>query len=58
MANLSRKFIVALVADLSATGLLAFGLIDASIWSTVTLGVSGMYLTANVAQANLLKASV
>lgn len=55
MANLSRKFIVALVADLSATGLLAFGLIDASIWSTVTLGVSGMYLTANVAQANLLK---
>lgn len=47
----SRKFLVALTGLLGASILLTFGLIDASIWSTVTLGVSGMYLTANVVQA-------
>lgn len=51
----SRKFLIALVAMLSSTALLSFGYISMDIWSTVTLGVSGMYLTANVVQA---KASV
>lgn len=47
----SRKFLVALTGLLGAIILLTFGHIDASIWSTVTLGVSGMYLTANVVQS-------
>lgn len=47
----SRKFLVTLTGLLGASALLSFGLISMDIWSTVTLGVSGMYLTANVVQS-------
>lgn len=46
---LSRKFVLALLACLSATGLLAYGLIEALNWVTVTMGVVGLYMAGNVA---------
>lgn len=46
----SRKFIVAALSILSATGLCAFGLIHEGVYSAVMLGTAGAYMAANVTQ--------
>lgn len=46
----SRKFIVTVLAMLSATGLCAFGLIHEGVYSVVMTASVGAYLAANVTQ--------
>lgn len=47
---LSRKFLLALAALLSACALLALDCITAMIWRDVVLGTVGAYITGNVVQ--------
>ena len=49
----SRKFLLALLVELSATGLLIAGHIGETTWRDVTFAVIAAYLTANVAQKRL-----
>jgi uncharacterized membrane protein YeaQ/YmgE (transglycosylase-associated protein family) len=46
----SRKFILALLALVSATGLVAAGLITPGVYQYVVLGTVGAYITGNVSQ--------
>jgi hypothetical protein len=46
----SRKFILAVLVVLCATGLCAFSKIDAATYGLVIGGVVAAYLTANVTQ--------
>lgn len=46
----SRKFILALLALISATGLVAAGLITPGVFQYVVLGTVGAYITGNVSQ--------
>ena len=45
----SRKLIVALGLEATATGLLTFGFIDQNIWRDVTLMVGAAYLSTQAA---------
>lgn len=47
---LSRKFIIAFAAILSASLLVAFRLIADGVYATVMIATVGAYLTANVTQ--------
>jgi hypothetical protein len=51
----SRKFIVAILAMLSATALCALGHIHEGVYSTVMVATVGAYLAANVAQKAVAK---
>lgn len=44
----SRKFILAVLALLSASALVAFRRIDAGVYATVVVAAIGGYLSANV----------
>jgi hypothetical protein len=46
----SRKFLLALLVFLTASGFLALGLITADDWMKVAIATMGLYGTANVAQ--------
>ncbi len=46
----SRKFIVTVLAMLSATGLCAFGLIHEGVYSVVMTATVGAYIAGNVVQ--------
>lgn len=46
----SRKFILALLSLVSATGLVAFGLIADGVYSAVVIATVGAYIAGNVAQ--------
>lgn len=46
----SRKFILVTTTILSATGLVAFKLIDGGVYSAVVIAVLGGYFAANVSQ--------
>jgi len=46
----SRKFILAVLVVLCATGLCAFGKIDATVYGAIVGAVVAAYLTANVTQ--------
>jgi amino acid permease len=48
--HLSRKFILAVLVVLCATGLCAFGKIDATAYAAIVGGVVAAYLAANVTQ--------
>jgi hypothetical protein len=54
-AYASRKFILAALTLLSATGLVAFGLIADGVYSAVVIATVGAYITGNVAQKAVLK---
>jgi hypothetical protein len=49
----SRKFILAVLVVLCATGLCAFAKIDATAYAAIVGGVVAAYLTANVSQKAL-----
>ena len=49
----SRKFILAALALVSATGFCWFGHISDGVYSTVIVAVCGAYMTANWAVANV-----
>jgi hypothetical protein len=51
----SRKFILAALSLVSATGLVAFGLIADGVYSAVVIATVGAYITGNVAQKAVLK---
>jgi hypothetical protein len=51
----SRKFILALLTHVSATALLAVGLIEASVWATSIGAALGLYTLGNVGQKALVK---
>ena len=51
----SRKFAIALLGVLSATGLCAFDKIDDGVYSTIMIAVIGMYSLANVWQGIALQ---
>jgi hypothetical protein len=53
-----RKFTIAAVSILSASLLVAFGLIGDGVYSTVMLATVGGYLTANVAQKATMKQGI
>lgn len=46
----SRKFILALLVVLSATGLVAFHLIADGVYSAVVIATVGAYIAGNVTQ--------
>jgi spermidine/putrescine-binding protein len=46
----SRKFVLALLVFVVATGLLIAGLIEANDWKTITIWAFSGYLAANVTQ--------
>lgn len=46
----SRKYILALVVVLSATGLVAFHLIADGVYSAVVIATVGAYIAGNVTQ--------
>ena len=46
----SRKFIVAALSILSATGLCAFGLIHEGVYSAVVIACVSAYIAGNVTQ--------
>lgn len=46
----SRKFLLALLVVLSATGLVAFHLIADGVYSAVVIATVGAYIAGNVAQ--------
>lgn len=46
----SRKFLLALLALLSATGLVYFGKIADGVYSAVVIATVGAYIAGNVAQ--------
>lgn len=46
----SRKFIISLLALMSATGLCYFGHITDGVYSTVMIATVGSYITGNVLQ--------
>lgn len=50
MRYLSRKFLLALLALLSATGLVWAGHISDGVYSAVVIATVGAYITGNVAQ--------
>jgi len=52
---LSRKFLLAVLAVLTATGLVAFGLIADGVYSAVVIATVGAYVTGNVAQKGVLR---
>jgi hypothetical protein len=45
---MSRKFILAVLVEILATCLLAFGKLSGAEWVTATIAVAGAYMTANV----------
>ena len=51
----SRKFILAAASLLSATGLVALGMIAGGVYSAVVIATVGAYITGNVAQKALAK---
>lgn len=51
----SRKFILAAMTLLSATGLVWSGHIADGVYSAVTIAVCGAYMAANVAQKATVK---
>ena len=51
---LSRKFLVAMTAIASATGLCVGGYIHEGVYSAVVIATVGGYLTANVAQKRVV----
>lgn len=51
---LSRKFLLALLAILSATVLVGLRLIDGGVYSAVVIATIGAYITGNVAQKKLI----
>lgn len=51
----SRKFILSAASLLSATGLVAFGMIADGVYSAVVIATVGAYITGNVAQKALAK---
>jgi hypothetical protein len=46
----SRKFLLAVLVVICATGLCAFGRVDATVYGAIVGGVVATYLTANVTQ--------
>lgn len=52
---LSRKFIIAVAALLSATGLVVGGYIDGGVYSAVVIATVGAYIAGNVAQKAVAK---
>ena len=51
----SRKFLLSAASLLSATGLVAFGMIADGVYSAVVIATVGAYITGNVAQKALVK---
>lgn len=51
----SRKFIISVLALLSATGLCYFGHISDGVYSTVMIATVGAYITGNVLQKTQAK---
>ena len=46
----SRKFLLSAASLLSATGLVAFGMIADGVYSAVVIATVGAYITGNVVQ--------
>ena len=51
----SRKFLLSVASLLSATGLVAFGMIADGVYSAVVIATVGAYITGNVAQKAVVK---
>lgn len=51
----SRKFLLSAASLLSATGLVAFGMIADGVYSAVVIATVGAYITGNVAQKAMVK---
>ena len=51
----SRKFLLSAASLLSATGLVAFGMIADGVYSAVVIATVGVYVAGNVTQKALAK---
>jgi hypothetical protein len=50
----SRKFILAVMSLIAPMILVWFGKIDASTYSTISIGIAGLYYTGNVVEKSSL----
>lgn len=55
---ISRKFIISLLAIVSADALVFLGIIDAGVWGTTVGGVVALYVAGNVGQKAVTKTAL